>query len=104
MRRGLSTAPQIVLVQICGPCAGTRTVKGQHRAFSTALSVRKVKGRFHVRHECADRRGNVHMPRNTQVPTQDAYRSSRTGRFVTERQAERYPNTHEHERIKHPKN
>jgi hypothetical protein len=37
------------------------------------------------------------------VPTQDAYRSSDTGRFVTERFAERHPKTTEHERIKHPK-
>ena len=37
------------------------------------------------------------------VPKQDAYRSSDTGRFVTERYAERHPKTTEHERIKHPK-
>lgn len=43
------------------------------------------------------------MPHKGKVPVQDAYRSSKTGRFVTERQAERNPNTHEHERIKHPK-
>lgn len=41
------------------------------------------------------------MSRN-KVPTQDAYRSSVTGRFVTERYAERHPRTTEHERIKHP--
>lgn len=34
---------------------------------------------------------------------QDAYRSSRTGQFVTERYANRHPATTEHERIKHPK-
>jgi hypothetical protein len=37
------------------------------------------------------------------VPTQDAHRSSDTGRFVTERFAERHPKTTERERIKHPK-
>jgi hypothetical protein len=36
------------------------------------------------------------------VQTQDAHRSSVTGRFVTERFADRHPNTTEHERIKHP--
>jgi hypothetical protein len=36
------------------------------------------------------------------VPTQDAYRRSDTGRFTTERYADRHPNTTEHERIKHP--
>lgn len=36
------------------------------------------------------------------VPTQDAHRSSETGRFVTERYADRHPRTTEHERIKHP--
>lgn len=36
------------------------------------------------------------------VPTQDAFRDSRTGQFVTERYADRHPNTTEHERIKHP--
>jgi len=36
------------------------------------------------------------------VPTQDSYRSSRTGRFVTERFADTHPSTTEHERIKHP--
>ena len=39
----------------------------------------------------------------TNVPTQDAYRSSETGRFVTEKYASRHQKTTEHERIKHPK-
>ena len=38
----------------------------------------------------------------SKVPTQDAYRSSETGRFVTERYADRHERTTEHERIKHP--
>lgn len=37
------------------------------------------------------------------VPTQDAYRNSVNGRFVTEQYADRHPRTTEHERIKHPK-
>lgn len=37
------------------------------------------------------------------TPKQDAYRSSETGRFVTEKYAVRHPKTTEHERIKHPK-
>lgn len=36
------------------------------------------------------------------VPKQDSYRSSKTGKFVTERYADKHPNTTEHERIKHP--
>ena len=36
------------------------------------------------------------------VPVQDSYRSSTSGRFVTERFADKHPNTTEHERIKHP--
>lgn len=36
------------------------------------------------------------------VPTQDSYRRSDTGRFTTERYADRHPNTTEHEHIKHP--
>ena len=38
----------------------------------------------------------------TKVPTQTSHRSSRTGQFVTERQAQRSPSTTERERIKHP--
>lgn len=38
----------------------------------------------------------------TKVPTQEAFRSSETGRFVTERFAERHPKTTEHEHIKRP--
>ena len=38
----------------------------------------------------------------TKVPTQTSHRSSRTGQFVTERQAQRSPATTERERIKHP--
>lgn len=41
--------------------------------------------------------------KKTSVPTHDAYRSSETGRFVTEKYANRHPKTTEHERIKHPK-
>lgn len=36
------------------------------------------------------------------VPTQTTYRSSRTGRFVTERYAQNHKPTTERERIKHP--
>jgi hypothetical protein len=36
------------------------------------------------------------------IPTQDSYRSSESGQFVTKRFAERHPRTTEHERIKHP--
>jgi hypothetical protein len=36
------------------------------------------------------------------VPTQTSHRSSTSGRFVTERFADRHPNTTERERIKHP--
>lgn len=36
------------------------------------------------------------------VPEQTSHRSSRTGRFVTERHAQRHPDTTERERIKHP--
>jgi hypothetical protein len=38
----------------------------------------------------------------SKVPVQTSHRSSRTGRFVTERFADRNPNTTERERIKHP--
>lgn len=44
---------------------------------------------------------NVSMIGKT-VPKQDSYRSSKTGKFVTERYADKHPNTTEHERIKHP--
>ena len=37
------------------------------------------------------------------VPTQTVHRSSQSGRFVTERYADRHPDTTERERIKHPK-
>ena len=37
------------------------------------------------------------------VPSQTAHRSSESGRFVTEKYAERHPDTTERERIKHPK-
>lgn len=36
------------------------------------------------------------------TPTQTSYRSSQSGRFVTERYAEKHPSTTERERIKHP--
>ncbi len=36
------------------------------------------------------------------VPRQTAHRSSKTGRFVTEKYAERYPDITERERIKRP--
>ena len=47
------------------------------------------------------------MPKRTtsgssKVPIQDAHRDSGTGRFVTERFADRHPKTTEHERIKRP--
>lgn len=38
----------------------------------------------------------------TRVPTQVSHRSSRSGRFVTERYANSHPATTERERIKHP--
>ena len=37
------------------------------------------------------------------VPTQVSHRNSKDGQFVTERYAERHPDTTERERIKHPK-
>lgn len=43
------------------------------------------------------------MKKGTKVPTQDAHRSSVSGRFVTEQYANRHPKITEHERIKHPK-
>jgi len=36
------------------------------------------------------------------TPTQISHRSSRSGRFVTERYAQQHPSTTERERIKHP--
>ncbi|TXC67713.1 multidrug transporter [Sphingorhabdus soli] len=41
------------------------------------------------------------MP-NAKVPKQTSHRSSRSGRFVTERYAKGHPSTTERERIKHP--
>ena len=41
------------------------------------------------------------MP-NRKAPTQETFRSSDSGRFVTERFATRNPKTTERERIKHP--
>jgi hypothetical protein len=38
----------------------------------------------------------------SKVPTQKTHRDSGTGRFVTERFADRHPKTTEKERIKHP--
>jgi hypothetical protein len=43
------------------------------------------------------------MKNKAKVPTQDAYRSSVSGKFVTEQYAKRHPKITEHERIKHPK-
>ena len=43
------------------------------------------------------------MKKKATVPTQAAYRSSVSGKFVTEQYAKRYPNITEQERIKHPK-
>jgi len=39
---------------------------------------------------------------SSKVPAQTSHRSSRSGRFVTERYAQSHPNTTEWERIKHP--
>lgn len=39
---------------------------------------------------------------NQKVHTETHHRSSQSGRFVTERFAERHPNTTERERIKYP--
>lgn len=36
------------------------------------------------------------------VPTQTSHRDSRTGQFVTERYADRHPDTTQRERNKHP--
>lgn len=41
--------------------------------------------------------------KKTNIPTREAFRSSETGRFVTEKYAIRHPKTTEHEGIKHPK-
>jgi len=41
--------------------------------------------------------------KKTPTPTEDANRSSKTGRFVTEDFAKKHPSTTEHEKIKHPK-
>lgn len=43
------------------------------------------------------------MSKNTKIPSQTVHRNSVDGRFVTERYADRHPNTTERERIKHPK-
>lgn len=39
---------------------------------------------------------------NKKPPVQVSHRDSRSGQFVTERHADRHPNTTERERIKHP--
>jgi hypothetical protein len=40
------------------------------------------------------------MPKNNKTTTHDAHRDSRTGQFVTERYANRHPDTTEHERYR----
>lgn len=42
------------------------------------------------------------MSKSDKVPTQVSHRNSTNGRFVTEKYADKHPNTTERERIKHP--
>lgn len=85
------------------PCAiaaryGKAIHQSQHRAISTALYGRKVKGPFHAHQR---KRKGITMP-PSKPPTQVQYRNSKTGEFTTRRYAERHPATTERERVKHP--
>jgi hypothetical protein len=78
-----------------------RSSKASNRAHSTALIERKLRAAF-SRADCSHFE-EVELPMSKEkVPSQDAFRRSDTGRFTTERYAERHPKTTEHERIKHP--
>jgi hypothetical protein len=85
----------------CRSAAAVRDVfsKDMHHADSMALKKRN-EGCF-LAGLSRNRRSGKSMP-NRKAPTQETFRSSDSGRFVTERFATRNPKTTERERIKHP--
>jgi hypothetical protein len=84
-----------------GPCTGTRSGRDNNVRIAWQRRIANLKGRISRRKRPKDE-SNVQMSK-AKVPTQVSHRNSKDGQFVTERYANRNPDTTERERIKHPK-